>query len=243
MSRLALNRTIRKYYREQCLGPDARGRSWDYCYRFFREHWRDLPREETQDAAALHLAFYLASWGMYRPSSFLLQRAYTVHRAVVSVLASSRFSELWERDNIGADSADIALAGTIMELVEAVKAEYRKVDAEYKELTGTKPQKSMDLLVTKALLGTVGCLPARDTYFEKGFKAHFKPLEIPYGALNEAFTENILQFCVEQKRKLAELQLEIVDVDDVPYPVMKLVDMYFWQRGSMTPEAGRRCSP
>ena len=167
---------------------------------------------------------------MYRGSSFLLQRAYTVHKPVVGVLASSRFSELWRRD-IGADAGDIALAGTIMELVEDVAAEYRKVDAEYKERAGKEPQKSMDLLVTKALLGTVGCVPARDTYFEKGFKAHFKPLKIPYGALNERFIENLLQFCIEQRRKLAALQPEMTDVDDVPYPAMKLVDMYFWQRG------------
>ena len=232
MSRLALDRTIRKYYREQCLGPDARGRSWDYCNRFFREHWRDLRRKKTQDAAALHLAFYLASWGMYRPSSFLFQRAYTVHKPVIGVLASSRFSELWERDNIGTEAKDIALAGMIMELAETVEVEYRKVDAEYKEPTGKKPQESMNRLVTKALLGTVGCLPARDTYFKSGFKAHFNPQGIPCGDLDVRFIENILQFCVEQKRKLAELQVEIVDVDDVPYPFMKLVDMYFWQRGA-----------
>jgi hypothetical protein len=40
------------------------------------------------DALSLHLAFFLASWGMYRGSSFLLQKDYTIHRPVVRLLRS-----------------------------------------------------------------------------------------------------------------------------------------------------------
>jgi hypothetical protein len=39
---------------------------------------------KDKDAAALQLGFYLASWGMYRGSSFLLRRWSTVHVVVVA---------------------------------------------------------------------------------------------------------------------------------------------------------------
>ena len=232
MSELAIDQTIRQYYKEQCGCPVARGRSWDHCNRFFRKHWRNLRDVGVQDRAALHLGFYLASWGMYRGSSFLLQRDYSVHRPVIRVLASTEFAELWQQRDIGTDPEDRALAAKIMDLVEKVDAKYREADAEYKEPLGKKPQKSMDLVVTKVLLGTVGCLPARDTYFERGFKAHFKLQGVPYGSLNRKFVDNILQFCIDHRPVLSELQPKIVDLKCRPYPLMKLVDMHFWQIGS-----------
>ena len=49
-----------------------RYKSWEYCYQNFIEaRNRELNRSDI-DALSLHLAFYLASWGMYRGSSFLL---------------------------------------------------------------------------------------------------------------------------------------------------------------------------
>ena len=108
-------------------------------------------------------------------------------------------------------------AGTTMELVETVEAEYRKLT----------DQQKMDTLVTKVLLGTVGCLPARDSYFEKGFKHEGHT----YGSLNRSFVRRVLDFCSEHRSKLTKLQPKIVDLRCRPYPLMKLVDMHFWQVG------------
>ena len=218
---------IRKYYKEQCVDPTAGGRAWDYCNLFFQERWEDLDVPCVQDIAALHLGCYLASWGMYRASSFLSQRAYTVHKPVMSVLASRQFSELWQRD-IGGQDQDIELAGTIMELVKEVRTAYRKVDVQYKKLTGERPQKDMDTVVTKVLLGTVACLPARDSLFKEGVKNERSDLQ---GGLNRNFVQNALKFCIDHRPKLVELQREVVDLGGRPYPLMKLVDMHFWQIG------------
>ena len=46
----------------------------------------------------LHLAFYLASWGMYRGSSFLLQKDYRVHYDVVKEILNERYNSLWNID-------------------------------------------------------------------------------------------------------------------------------------------------
>ena len=63
---------------------------------------RPAPRNDEPriDEAALQLGFYLASWGMYRGSSFLLRRTYTVHEEVVERLG----------DEVAAPHAAIALA-------------------------------------------------------------------------------------------------------------------------------------
>ena len=55
------------------------------------------PGTEDGDHLALSSAFYLASWGMYRESSFLLQYDYQIHRAVVDyLLDKSTPKALWE---------------------------------------------------------------------------------------------------------------------------------------------------
>ena len=216
MSQKSLDQTIRKYYK--CAkDPHSRFRSWDHCYGFFRKHRKNLL--QVEDAAALRLGFYLASWGMYRGSGFLLQYAYTVHKPIIHALTSSEeFLYLWQyAAGIHNKENKEIMIEKIMGLVETVRRAY---DDEF----GEKPT---DTLVTKILLGTVGCLPARDTYFGDGFKDQ----GFVYGSLNRGFVKRILQFCSDNQEKLQELQPKILDLDDLPYPLMKLVDMHFWQIG------------
>ena len=52
--------------------------SWEHCYSFFLNNKENLKDDASIDLAALNLAFYLASWGMYRGSSFLLQYDYKI---------------------------------------------------------------------------------------------------------------------------------------------------------------------
>ena len=48
--------------------------SWNNCYSFFQnKYFKYNSDDDYDDRAALHLGFYLASWGMYRGSTFLLQ--------------------------------------------------------------------------------------------------------------------------------------------------------------------------
>ena len=220
MSQVSFNQTIDKYYK--CASdPHSRFRSWDYCYDFFRKNYNKLHLPEVEDDAARQLGLYLASWGMYRGSGFLLQYAYTVHKPVVHALAHDRFSDLWQHD-VGAKNSDIELTPIIMDLVELV----RKAYCPFARRFGKKPT---DTLITKVLLGTVGCLPARDTYFKDGFKNQ----GFVYGNLNPDpdFVDRILRFCIDNRPKLVELQPNIRDLAGRPYPLMKLVDMHFWQIG------------
>jgi hypothetical protein len=166
--------------------------------------------------AAIQLGFYLASWGMYRGSSFLLRRSYTVHRGVVDALAMPQFSPLWERE-FGSADEDVALVDKILEATETI----RKVYQEF------APKRPTDTLVTKVILGTFGCLPACDRYFRDGLKNQ----EFKYSCLNRPFVTRILRFCRENISELRAEQARIEKSGGVHYPLMKLVDMYFWQIG------------
>ncbi|MBQ8112212.1 MAG: hypothetical protein IJ146_03300, partial [Kiritimatiellae bacterium] len=67
-----------RFYNDSLRDANGRYRSWEHCYKVFYE--ARLKRQKggcpDYDYLCLHLAFYLASWGMYRGSSFLLQQDY-----------------------------------------------------------------------------------------------------------------------------------------------------------------------
>jgi hypothetical protein len=199
----------------------GRYRSWEHCFNFFRQFATPGVAVDSQ-TAALQLAFYLASWGMYRGSSFLLQYDYTIHMAAVEALTQPRFSPLWGRD-VGGSDDDMAIVPLILEAVDVVRLAYKPFG------------NATDTLVTKVLLGTLACLPAADRLFLNGFaSAGFK-----YSYLNRNFVHRVVSFCGENVEVLRSEQARIKDVRGAHYPLMKLVDMYFWQIGyELSPEFG-----
>ena len=54
------------FYDDARANENGRSRSWEHCYRVFRDARTDPSPD--YDYLSLHLAFYLASWGMYRGS-------------------------------------------------------------------------------------------------------------------------------------------------------------------------------
>src|SRR6266852_2768974 len=102
--------------------PHDRYRSWEHCYHYFQRNKRDGIASDP-DHAALHLGFYLASWGMYRGSAFLLQHAYTVHLGVVDVLTSPKFTPLWETE-FGSEVNGLALVPLILEATNEIRGAY-----------------------------------------------------------------------------------------------------------------------
>ncbi len=76
------------FYNQLKVDPNGRFRSWEHCYKCFYD-----ARNESNidyDYLSLQLAFYLASWGMYRGSSFLLQKDYKLHIPVVEELLKEK---------------------------------------------------------------------------------------------------------------------------------------------------------
>ena len=75
-------------YREGA--PDTRYKSWEWCHQAFIDKKDDIS-EENIEFLSLHLAFYLASWGMYRGSSFLLQKDYRIHIPIIKEVLNHKY--------------------------------------------------------------------------------------------------------------------------------------------------------
>ena len=68
--------------------------SWEYCHEAFRLNRRPQI-DATIDYLCLHLAWYLASWGMLR-NSFLMQKDYKIHADVVRLIYQPEWDDLWD---------------------------------------------------------------------------------------------------------------------------------------------------
>lgn len=210
---LDITTTVLSFFKERTINEHHRFRSWEHCYGYFHSNNSKAWAEES-DEAALQLGFYLASWGMYRGSSFLLQHAYTIHRRAVACLAEERWDVLWDCE-FGKSAADGELIPVVIQLRSCLGRAYEPFG------------KPTDTLVTKIILGTIGCVPAVDQFFVEGFKGYGQA----YSRFNERFLNRVLKFALEHQRELLDAQTEIQKQVGKHYPLMKLVDMYFFQLG------------
>jgi len=209
------------FYKQLLNDPNHRYRSWEHCYSHFQQH-HSSNREEDLDTTTLHLAFYLASWGMYRGSSQLLQKDYRVHTPIVRELSDSKYICLWQLnfDSLNAQGSEVEL---LFQLVKKLRQIYTEV-----HVTPT------DTLITKVLLGTFCCTPAYDQFFIDGVKTWRCLQDEREPRFPAKFGRNsyhgLLEFYRQNKKSIQEAQAVIAQ-HGIAYPVMKLVDMYFWNLG------------
>ena len=207
----------------QGIMEDANGRyhSWEHCYKCFNDERRKLVPQ--YDYLSLQLAFYLASWGMYRGSSFLLQKDYKVHTPVVKELLKKDYDCL-----LGIDCSEYIRNATAQNALDELK----KFLEEYytnirKSVKGADiTSKVSDTLLTKVLMGTLGCVPAYDRYFINGIKV----TKVSTGNYNKESLIKLANFYVENSDHL-EAARQNFKVGALSYPQMKLLDMGFWQIG------------
>ncbi len=94
-----------------------RYKSWDHCHDAFTA-------ENLTDTHALHLGFYLASWGMYRGSGGLLQKNHLIHKGAVEILYRPEYKNLKCSENNEIDHAKI---DTILDLKQKLSEHYNKI--------------------------------------------------------------------------------------------------------------------
>ena len=72
---------IRAYYEEIEKDPNHRFKSWEHCYKYFKENRYSSSKDI--DVFVLHLFTYLSSWGMLRGSLFSLQKDYNFTKTLL----------------------------------------------------------------------------------------------------------------------------------------------------------------
>ncbi len=248
-----INETIGRFYKliegKEGGEPDSRYKSWEWCHQFFLNN-RNTEDAEIKDQMALHLAFYLASWGMYRGSSFLLQRDYKVHKKAVDVILKEKYEPLWDYSPTDKDAIEKAadlifgkkisgnLDGAYWELKKAYQHDKNEAGCELEDGEGGGGDIPSDTLITKILMGTFGCIPAFDRFLKRGISQVFPRKSNTVcghritqsidnessGSGKETFL-GLSYYCYDLKNR------DAFKINNKLYPPMKCLDMYLWELG------------
>lgn len=209
-----------EFYNDLKIDENGRYRSWEHCYSHFIKARGS--KEIDYDYLSLQLAFYLASWGMYRGSSFLLQKDYKVHIPVVKELLSKEYDAL-----AGIECIEFRKESNQQLLREINSFLGQYYDKIRREVKGQELKNQLSFtLITKILMGTLGCVPAYDRYFIAGIKKQ----KVTTGNYNLKSIMKLVDFYEKNSVRLEPVR-EKMEVDGMPYPQMKMLDMGFWQIG------------
>lgn len=208
------------FYADARRDENGRSRSWEHCYRAFRDARTDPSPD--YDYLSLHLAFYLASWGMYRGSSFLLQKDYKVLVPVVEEILKPEYDCLFGIACVRLREPEVQ--ARLKKVCEEIAAYFHPIR---EEVAGRERASSVSpVLITKILMGTLGCVPAYDRFFQDGAKY----LGLEHNSYNEKSLRELADFYEDHNDRLEEARRGM-RVGDLTYPQMKLLDMGFWQIG------------
>ena len=217
MSKYIFLNQVKDFHREIENDENGRYKSWEYCYSEFCKA-REKGSKDLEHLS-LHLAFYLASWGMYRGSSFLLKKDYKVHIPVVKEILKKKYNVL-----AGIKCADFMDNwSTYIELYNNLKDYYSDVRS---DVTNSKSDIS-STLITKVLMGTLGCVPAYDRFFALGVKSE----GVTSGYHSKKSLEKLVEFYLKKENKKVLDKVIFKTEDDDLYPQMKILDMGFWEMG------------
>jgi len=208
-------------------GPNDRFTSFDYCYNYFRNA-EDLKNDVEKSCLAL--GFYLASWGMLRGSSFLLDKSAKHFEDTIGYIAELPRS-IW---NIDVDNYTNENIQQIIEIYGDVKS---------KLVTDGKTHKT---LVTKVLLGVFGFVPAYDDYFTSTFReisgelCRFRSVNVNSLTVIKGFYENNRTTIDRFSEQAFTTDFLTGQKTKTNYPKAKIIDMYGFQRAMTARAKGKQ---
>lgn len=199
--------------------PLDRYTSFDYCYNYFLST-QDLKADIEK--SCLVLGFYLASWGMLRGSSFLLQKSVKFYEPVIHY-TSTLDKSIWKIDVQVYNDENIR---TIIGIYNDIK-----------DLLIRNGNSDLTL-VTKVLLGVFGFVPAYDTYFCKTFRELYRSRNCGFRRMNIDSLKCIHDFYENNKLTIDKISNATCTLDfttgnytDIKYPRAKIIDMYGFSKG------------
>lgn len=200
--------------------------SWEDVYMaFYKMKDKDLTEEEI-DYLSLQLSLYLASWGMYRGSTFLINKNYRINIAIVKLIHDFQKNNDEVINLLNEGKLNKEDLNNLDEFWESLKKLIDKIEEEYEN--GQINKNVSNTLITKILMGTLGITPAYDNEFRNTIKylKNQRICNIPSYFKRKNFI-NSLKKCYEfylDNKEFEKLRKKIK-----LYPRMKILDMCFWQ--------------
>ena len=209
--RVAISQFIEGAGKNKGRKPDERYSSFDFCYNYFYSFYKEdriseLSNDNNIEMSCLQIGFYLASWGMLRGSSFLLEKSVRHFRNLI-IAISKMDRKLWEIDVASYDYDNISLLlDCKREIINAL---------------GVNNNPS-ETLVTKIMLGVFANIPAFDQYFKKGLKV---------SSVSRKSLLKVRSFYEENKKDFDSFEIYTFDFltskeTNILYKKAKLIDMY-----------------
>lgn len=214
---------------------DDRYASFDYCFNWFQDHKNSIAKEDKLETSCLHLMSYLASWGMLRGSSTLLQKSVKFYEPLIRLIAGETITpkeeyikginqKIWEID------VDLYTEENIEILIDT----YEKIK---KCLYGEKNTRHI-VAVTKIMLGVFGSIPAFDRYFCETFsKLYQKKGFAQPDTLEKKHLECIYEFYKENSQSINKQEIETkhfsANTTIRYYTKAKIIDMYGFKKAEL----------
>lgn len=221
---------VEKFVKDRRHAQDGRYTSFDYCFNYFQDFRANgktnlIANTGYLQQSCLQLGFYLASWGMYRGSSFLLQQSCHFLEKPLKIIAEYD-KNIWEID---VDTYNESNKKLILDCAKEIK----------KSMEGNILERdTTDTLVTKIMLGVFGNIPAYDTYLKKG---------LGISSLNDASLREIFRVYKDFSGCIDSLAQEIKTTDFLTgektmreYTKAKILDMYGFERGFQILESPKK---
>jgi hypothetical protein len=194
------------------INPVQRYVSFDYCYNYFRKGRLTNDMEKS----CLTLGFYLASWGMLRGSSFLLNKSVKHFEPTIKYLATLDKS-IWKIDINKYNEKNIE---TILQIYSELKKNINIENTAHRTL------------VTKVMLGVFGFIPAYDQFFIKTFSKIFKG-ECSFASVSKKSLYCLKRFYDENNKAIDKIASKTFTINfktgertRINYPKAKIIDMY-----------------
>lgn len=219
---------IKQFYEQN--SPTHRYASFDYCFNYFQDSTHQS-LEADIEKSCLHLSFYLASWGMLRGSSFLLQKSIQHYVPLINYIIDLKKQnhDIW---HIDADNYSTKNINTLIEVYDNIK----------KILIGTEANQHLTL-ITKIMLGIFGNVPAFDQYFSNTFRIlAIETNKCGFRSFNQRSLTNIRKFYEANKESINKLHNDINTIEfhtgkssGNKYTIAKIIDMYGFAKSINNP--------
>ena len=206
-----------KEYRDDGRKPWARYASFDYCFNYFQgfKNKKDIANKSNIQNSCLHLAFYLASWGMLRGSSFLLQKSIKFYEPLIKFISEQEES-FWKIDVSNYSEDNIY---KILECKDNIK-----------EILSNKEDNNVtDTLITKIMLGIFGSVPAFDSYFKTG--SNLKTFNKKSLEELKSFYDSNSETIIIEANKIKTFDYNTGKSSPRRYTEAKIIDMIFFMEG------------
>ena len=202
--------------------PTKRYASFDYCYNYFYSFYpnniSNIASKDNIQTSCFQLGFYLASWGMFRGRSKLLQKSVKYFEPLINWISKAD-KTLWEID---VDSYnDSIVKDKLINAAQGIREALKENDNSFNPT---------ETLVTKIMLGVFGNIPALDTYFSNSFGVR---------TVNKKGLDRIYDFYSqnkEVKKAIDDFKIHTLDFTTgketkIKYKKAKIIDMVGFVQG------------